>query len=110
MNDAAATALTSADTLKFPQPRSTAAVLVRRVDRDPSVVWIVPQPFRLAWAEPKVGRHTPDLLTVHSDGGVTVWDARGADDQGSKFRAKAAITASECEAVGWRYEVCRLPG
>ncbi|WP_235682760.1 TnsA-like heteromeric transposase endonuclease subunit [Mycolicibacterium alvei] len=79
--------------------------LVRRVDRDPSVAWIVPQPFRLGWTEPKVGQHTPDLLTVHVDGRVTVWDARGADDQGSRFRVKAAITANECEAVGWRYQI-----
>jgi len=79
--------------------------LLRRVDRDPSVRWIIAQPFRLAWDGTRPGFHTPDLLTLHVDGSVIVWDAKALVDQDSKFQAAVAATTEACAAVGWGYEV-----
>ena len=82
--------------------------LLRKIDRDPSVVRIATQPFRLSWTDPVAGAHTPDLLAMAADGGITVWDVRAADHQDEDFQAKAAITARACEGVGWAYRV--FPG
>lgn len=79
--------------------------LLRRVDRDPAVRRIVAQPFRLAWAGAKPGFHTPDLLTLHIDGSVIVWDAKSLVDQDDKFRRAVAETKEACAAVGWGYEI-----
>jgi len=83
--------------------------LLRKVDREPGVLRIVAQPFRLSWlAVPPLNapkRHTPDLLTVHVDGEVTVWDARAADDIDEDFRMKAELTRRACLAVGWNYQL-----
>lgn len=77
--------------------------LVRHLDRDPQIDWIVAQPFRLSW-EPR-SAHTPDLLTLNVDGALTVWDARAPEKQDDAFRRKCDITRAECSSVGWRYEV-----
>lgn len=79
------------------------ADLLRSVDRDPRVTWIVPQPLTLLWK----GRtkHTPDLLTLDADGAVTVWDVRPLHRQWPRFRRKAQMTAAACEQIGWHYEV-----
>ena len=79
--------------------------LLRRCDRDPDVEWVVSQPFRLSWAEPVVGSHTPDLLSVGVDGQVTVWDARRLDEQDDDFTMHADVARRCCGAVGWRYAV-----
>ena len=79
--------------------------LVRRVDRDPRVTRIVPQPLQLTWTAPASGWHVPDLLTVHDNGSATVWDARPLERQGDDFRTKSAITRDACAAVGWGYEI-----
>lgn len=79
--------------------------LMRRCDRDPNVAWLVSQPFRLSWAEPTLGSHTPDLLTVGVEGQVTVWDARRLDEQDDDFRMHADVARRCCGAVGWSYEV-----
>lgn len=79
------------------------ADLLRCVDRDPHVTWIVPQPLTLVWQGRT--RHTPDLLTLDADGAVTVWDVRPLHRQGQRFRQRARMTAEACEHVGWRYEV-----
>ena len=76
--------------------------LVRKLDRDPSIAAIVSQPLRLAWTS---AEHTPDLLTVRSDGEVTVWDVREPEEQDDDFAGKSDITRDACAAVGWRYEV-----
>lgn len=77
--------------------------LVSRLDRDSSVVWIVPQPVELSWSD-RV-RHAPDLLAAHAEGTVTLWDARPGRRQDDDFQVKAARTAVECERVGWSYEI-----
>jgi hypothetical protein len=84
--------------------------LVRKLDRDPDVMWLVAQPFRLSWrnACASLRGHTPDLLALHSDGGVTVWDARATPKQDDGFLVKAEITKHSCWQIGWRYEI--FPG
>lgn len=79
--------------------------LLRRIDRDPHVRWIVAQPFRLDWRDTSLAWHYPDLLGAYDDGTVTVWDVRLAKDQDSDFLRQAAVTRAACAAVGWRYEV-----
>jgi hypothetical protein len=79
----------------------------RKLDRDPNVVRMTPQPFRLSWDntdEPV--SHVPDLLTQHTDGVVTVWDVRSLEQQDDDFRAKSFVTRRACERVGWRPVEC----
>jgi hypothetical protein len=56
-------------------------------------------------AEP--ASHIPDLLTLHDDNAVTVWDVRAIEEQDEDFRNKCAATRDACAAVGWRYEAFR---
>jgi len=79
--------------------------LVRRLDRDADIVKMVSQPLRLAWAAPEPASHIPDLLTLHDDNAVTVWDVRALDEQDADFRNKSAVARDACAAVGWRYDV-----
>ena len=77
--------------------------LVRRLDRDPTVSRILPQPFTLRWSGCAQG-HTPDLLSVNVDGTPTVWDVRGPERQDDDFLAATEVTRQACAMVGWRYE------
>lgn len=79
--------------------------LVRKLDRDPDVALLIAQPFRLEWTTDASVSHVPDLLTHHTDGSVTVWDARSSEQQDDDFRTKSAVTRRACDRVGWRYEV-----
>lgn len=79
--------------------------LVRRLDRDPAVVRILPQPFRLRWSGSVEGTHTPDILSLHSDGAPTVWDVRAPDQQDDDFLAESAVLRQACPLVRWRYEL-----
>jgi hypothetical protein len=79
--------------------------LLRRLDREPAVVRIISQPFKLSWRGRGPNEHTPDLLTLCSDGSVSVWDARSPEDQDERFLRAATITREACSAVGWRHEV-----
>ncbi|ROR55124.1 hypothetical protein EDD41_2378 [Luteococcus japonicus] len=79
------------------------ADLLRAVDCDPAIRWLVSQPLKLRW--PDGSHHTPDLLTVTAHGDVTVWDVRPEHRQDSRFRAVAEKTAEACRSVGWGYEV-----
>lgn len=81
--------------------------LVRELDRDPDVTWMVSQPCRLRLA-PRSGRarvHTPDLLTVDRGGAVAIWDARPLQRQDEKFRESSELTARACSEIGWGYRV-----
>lgn len=83
--------------------------LLRLLDRDSSVTWIVSQPFLLVW-RPGRGktskRHVPDLLSADVDGGVTVWDVKSpAGAESSKFSEIREITRLACEEHGWHYDV-----
>lgn len=84
--------------------------LVRRLDRDPDVIRLVAQPFRLSWRNESASlrRHTPDLLALHREGSVTVWDARATLKQDDGFLVKSEITKHACGQIGWRYEI--FPG
>lgn len=77
--------------------------LLSQLDRDPALIWIVPQPVELSWSDGV--RHAPDLLAVDTGGSVILWDARPERRQDDDFQVKAARTAVECERVGWSYEV-----
>jgi hypothetical protein len=79
--------------------------LLRKNDRDPAIKYILSQPFRLSWHEPKPGHHTPDLLGIGDGDQVTVWDARRLDQQDDNFKVQGSVTQRCCDAVGWRYEV-----
>lgn len=79
--------------------------LVRILDRDSTVVRMISQPFRLSWHTEEPVTHFPDLLTLHLDGSVTVWDARPPEKQDDDFQAKSIVTRRACERVGWRYRV-----
>ena len=82
--------------------------LVRVLDRRSDVVWLVEQPMRLRFVRRRncrAVRHVPDLLSVHDDRRVVVWDARPSGRQDDLFCLKAQLTAEACAAVGWGYEV-----
>jgi hypothetical protein len=79
--------------------------LVRRLDRDSEIVGMVSQPLRLSWAAPDPLSHTPDLLTLHRNNTVTVWDVRALEEQDADFTNKSAVTRDACAAVRWHYEV-----
>lgn len=71
--------------------------------------WLVPQPARLSWIDVgrrKTRRHTPDLLSVDVDGGVTMWDVKAPGAASSpRFTEIRDLTESASRARGWRYEV-----
>lgn len=82
--------------------------LVRELDRQPGVGWLVAQPCKLRLPAKRGGRrveHTPDLLTQHEDGAIRVWDARPESKQDHDFQAKSRLTAEACAQVNWEYEV-----
>lgn len=68
--------------------------LVRKLDRDPTVEWMVPQPCRVSWVTPS-GRksHIPDLMSVDASSLVTIWDARPTDKQDAEFREAVPVTS-----------------
>ncbi|WP_286931532.1 MULTISPECIES: TnsA-like heteromeric transposase endonuclease subunit [Aeromicrobium] len=86
--------------------------LLRELDRLECVNWIVAQPLRLLFERGAgmhrghaVRRHVPDLLTVTSDGSVTVWDARPPERQDERFLESVQRTRTACEERGWRHRV-----
>lgn len=83
--------------------------LVRVLDRDRSVAWLVPQPMRLSWSLARRGRrrrHTPDLLSVDVEGAVTVWDVKNpAAAVSTEFTKLRHVARAACHARGWHYEV-----
>ena len=81
--------------------------LVRMVDRDPAVTWIVSQPCLLEWGSGRsTRRHVPDLLTTGADGAISLWDVKSREAAASEaFAEMRALTADACTRVGWRYVV-----
>ncbi|UAL29912.1 TnsA-like heteromeric transposase endonuclease subunit [Nocardioides rotundus] len=83
--------------------------LLRRLDRDPSVTWLVSQPFALGWdvaARRTRKSHVPDLISLASDGAVTVWDVKSPEGAASsKFAEVREVSRQACEERGWGYEV-----
>lgn len=82
--------------------------LVRWVDHRRDVVHLVEQPVRFRFTVPGKRRpvhHTPDLLSQHADGTVTLWDARPASRVEDSLRFAMERTAAACREVGWSYEL-----
>lgn len=79
--------------------------LLRRLDRLPSIAWLVAQPLELRWTEPRKLRHVPDLLSVDTNGSVTVWDVRNPRRVDENFALQVDKSRTECASVGWHYEV-----
>lgn len=81
--------------------------LLLMVERDPEAAWVVPQPTRLGVKVANGRRtvHTPDLLVLDRDGGVTIWNARSAERQDEEFLMQSQATEFACHKVGWRYGV-----
>ena len=80
--------------------------LVRVLDRDPNVTWIVPQPVQLEWGAGRTRRHVPDLLAVGPDGSATVWDVKTSIAAASaNFDVGRQITEMASASVGWKYSV-----
>lgn len=76
-------------------------------DREPDVAWLVPQPCRLNFRSDS-GRsrsHVPDLLELHTDGSVVLWDARPQDRRDGRFEEAVRATSSACASVGWSHKV-----
>ncbi|MCE1179881.1 MAG: hypothetical protein LWW86_12760 [Micrococcales bacterium] len=73
------------------------------LDRQTASVWLVAQPARLAWEDGL--SHHPDLLSVDSDGNVTVWDARAVERRDETFLVKASRTETACREIGWAYSL-----
>jgi hypothetical protein len=80
--------------------------LMLTLDRLPTTRHLVSQPFRLTWLDGVW--HVPDLLSVDSEGEVTVWDARAEDRQDDRFLSVSQRTARACADVGWHFQV--FPG
>lgn len=82
--------------------------LLRWVDMDPNVRWLVAQPV-LFHFPPSINRraivHTPDLLSQHEDGTVTLWNARPKQRIDEDFLVRKDLTDQACQDVGWRHEV-----
>jgi len=83
--------------------------LLRVLDRDPSVVWLLAQPLELRWVGggtrgPR--RHTPDLASLDADGVITIWDVKKpASAASDRFVGDSSVTRLACDQRGWRYEV-----
>jgi len=79
--------------------------LLRMLEARSDVVWMVAQPLQLHVPGRRGATHVPDFLSRHSDGSVTVWDARPAERVDELFEMKARFTRDASRAVGWDYEV-----
>ncbi|WP_145993067.1 TnsA-like heteromeric transposase endonuclease subunit [Micrococcus luteus] len=81
--------------------------LLLHLDRDPAVTWLLAQPTCLHFIGPdcKRRRHVPDLLSLHRDGKVCLWDARPSRRQDERFLVAARATEACARLVGWEYRV-----
>lgn len=81
--------------------------LVRDLDRDPSVAWLVAQPARIRGVDrnSNAGGLVPDLLSVADGGQVTVWAVRPEARQDEKFVAQTKQTEAACAEFGWAHQV-----
>lgn len=73
--------------------------LLRELDRDSEVDWLVSQPCRLVMSD---GTHVPDLLEVRGDQ-VRVWDVRPLRRQDLSFFQMASRTEAACRRAGLSY-------
>ena len=104
----AAFSVTTGETLQFES--GLEHLLIRTLDRDRRVSWLLAQPFELRFrlADGRSIRHVPDLLSLSADG-VTVWDARAEQRRGARFNVQARLTQIACDHVGWNYQLFGEP-
>ncbi len=104
----AAFSVTTGGTLQFES--GLEHLLIRTLDRDRRVSWLLAQPFELRFrlADGRSIRHVPDLLSL-SDDGVTVWDARAEQRRSTRFNVQARLTQIACDHVGWGYQLFDEP-
>lgn len=82
--------------------------LLRDLDRDRQVRWIVGQPCKIEWSQaPRSGRwHIPDLLTCDAEGTVTLWNVKSPEKAKSEeFEGLTEATRAACTEVGWGHKV-----
>ncbi|WP_084349473.1 TnsA-like heteromeric transposase endonuclease subunit [Janibacter limosus] len=81
--------------------------LLRDLDRDPDVTWLVPQPARLrARADrSKNPGQVPDLLSLTTEGAVTLWAVRPAAKQDEAFWGQVREAEGACAEFGWSHRV-----
>lgn len=81
--------------------------LLRDLDRDPRITWLASQPARVSPRRSGVKRAglVPDLLSLASDGTVTVWAVKPVRRQNDKFLAEVEETAAACAEFGWTHRV-----
>lgn len=77
---------------------------ITALDPDPSVDWILPQPFQVRWRVDGETRHTPDFLVRHRRGECRVADVR---PRGRVFSSRDAfwLTEQMCRTLGIGYEI-----
>lgn len=74
------------------------------LDRDPSVVEIVTQPFRLAWASLRRS-HVPDVIVRRGDRSLTVVDVRPRERIKDRDAELFALTSGWAAALGIEYRL-----
>jgi len=82
--------------------------LLRWLDMDPNIRWLVAQPVLFHFPPALHHRaivHTPDLLSQHEDGTVTLWNARPKERFNEDFLLCKDLTDEACRRIGWRHEV-----
>lgn len=81
------------------------------VDFDPTVEWILSQPFQMEGVDAGVRRrHVPDFLLRLSGGRLCLVDVKPADRLGNdKVQASLGWTRRVVEGEGWEYRVCSEP-
>lgn len=79
--------------------------LLRDLDRDPDVSWLVSQPGRVRALSTSRPGTTPDLLSQTVDGSVTVWAVRPEAKQDEKFWEQVSQTEAACAGFGWSHRV-----
>lgn len=77
--------------------------LLRDLDRDPDVSWLVPQPGRVRALSANRPGTTPDLLSQTVDGSVTVWAVRPEPKQDEKFWTQVRQAEEACAEFGWSH-------
>lgn len=82
-----------------------------RLDRDPDVVHILAQPFRLFINEPRGKSYVPDFLAVRGDGSVEVVEVKPIHKmQESRTVETDDWARKTIEPHGWKYMVVNEPG
>lgn len=73
-------------------------------DRDPAIVGISTQPFRIECLDPLGSwRHTPDVFLRHADGTGTVVDVKPEQFVDEDVLEQSERTREVCAEVGWTY-------